>query len=367
MTENDKSILKLFSVVLIFFLILTILVTYASENISLVELVSGIFAGFVFSFFISGLLAYKYNKKCAIMPTKKIFKWFGYISLVIAIVVLFLILLVGISLQEFSTNIGELLAMAIFLCIVLILVIFVIIIVLFFAAFGIVGVLAAMVRAFAPNVLVHVSRITISKAITKAKKKRITKLSTIDSIISWAFAIPDVLETKTLKINKGRPRKWFPWSGFYKAIWWQTLFGAVIIVYISFNPLYVKSELDFRNLFSIASNMTIFVPFIILPWFIFLRLDAKIKGQVKDYALYRGIVYRMYQTFFTLGTIIIIIRLGLERIDTDEILLTLPMYYIFFMATIILLTFIYFNYFENGLAWEIRKRYNIIKEEKTSS
>jgi hypothetical protein len=224
------------------------------------------------------------------------------------------------------------------------------------------SVLAILVRAFAPNVLVHVSRITISKAITKAKKKRITKLSTIDSIISWAFAIPDVLETKTLKITHSRPQKWFPWSDFYKAIWWQTLFGAVIIVYISFNPLYVKNELDFRNLFSIASNITIFVPFIILPWFIFLRLDAKIKGQVKDYMLYRGIVYRMYQTFFTLGTIIIILRLGLERIALEEILLTLPMYYIFFMAIIILISFIYFNFLENGLAWEVAKRYKQMKD-----
>jgi len=364
MTENDKNILKVFSCILIFLLFIATLGTFLSENITLVELVGGIFFAFTISFAITGILAYKYYKKCAIIPTKRLMKWFIYISLIISIVALFLILFLAITISEFPTNPGGLLAMIIGMFIALIFVVFIIIFVLYLAAFGIAGVLAALVRAFAPNVLVHVSRITVSKAITKTKKKKITKLSTIDSIISWAFAIPDVLETKTLKIDHGRPQNWFPWSEFYKAIWWQTLFGMVIIIYISFNPLYVKTELDFRNLFNIASNITIFVPFIILPWFIFLRLDAKIKGQVKDYMLYRGIVYRMYQTFFTLGTIIIIIRLGLERIALEELLMTLPMYYIFFVATILLLSFIYFNYFENGLAWEVTKRYNIIKHEK---
>jgi len=362
MTDNDKNILKLFFGILIFLFIIVTIGTILSGASDLVELVSGIFFAFTFSFFFTGILAYIYHKKSAIIPTKKLMKWFVWISLVISVVTFFLFLIVAIRFSVFEEDISIIIAMAIFISILLILVIFVIIIALFFAAFGIVSVLSALVRALAPNVLVHVLRISASKAITKVNKKKITKLSTIDSIISWAFAIPDVLETKTLKINQGRPRNWFPWSDFYKAIWWQTLFGAVIIVYISFNPLYVKSELDFQNLFSIASNITIFVPFIILPWFIFLRLDAKIKGQVKDYKLYRGIVYRMYQTFFTLGTIIIILRLGLERIDAEVILLALPMYYIFFMATIFLVTFIYHNYFENGLAWEVAKRYKLIKD-----
>jgi hypothetical protein len=362
MTDNDKSILKLFFIILATLLTISIIGAIALETITLKGLVDGIFFSFTVGFSITGILAYKHSKKSSIIPPKKLFKWFTYISIVIGVVALLLILFVAITVQEFPTNPGFILAMVVGIFIAMILVVFIIILVLFLAAFGIVAILVAMVRAFAPNILVHVSRITISKAITKAKKSKITKLNTVDSIISWAFAIPDVLETKTLKINSGRPRNWFPWSDFYKAIWWQTLFGAVIIVYISFNPLYVKTELDFRNLFSIASNITIFVPFIILPWFIFLRLNAKIKGQVKDYLLYRGIVYRMYQTFFTLGTIIIILRLGLERIALKEILLTLPIYYIFFMAVIILVSFIYLNYFENGLAWEVAKRYKVIKE-----
>jgi hypothetical protein len=347
MTESDRNILKLFLGIFLFFLVISII---------------SIFIGLFITFGITGILAFKYYRKSAIIPTKKLLKSSALIALIIAIVPTLLVVFFAITVPGFPNDIEIIIVMTFFIFIGMILVIFLIIVVLFFVAFGMAGVLAAVVRGNAPEILLHVSRISASRAVKKQKKKKITKLSTMDSIISWAFAIPDVLETKSLKINQGRPRNYFPWSNFYKAIWWQTLFGAVIIVYLCFNPLYVKSELDFQNLFGIASNITIMVPFMILPWFIFSRLDARIKGQVKDYELYRGIVYRMYQTFFTLGTIIIILRLGLERIDPEAILLALPAYYMIFMGTIALVTFIYHNYVENGMAWEVAKRYKQIKD-----
>jgi hypothetical protein len=362
MSEKDKKILKVFFIIFIFIFTMGIIGIVVSGDIGLFQLVESLFISSTFGFFFTGLLSYKYNKKSAIIPTKKVLKWIAAITIPIATIVTLLVIFLMFTIQEFPNDAAALVAMPIIIFLIMFLIIYVIILALFIEAFGMVGVIAAFVRGYAPEILSHVSRISESRAATKKNKKKITKLSTMDSIVGWMFAIPDVLETKTLQINEGRPRNWFPWSSLFKAIWWQTLFGAVIIVYISFNPLYLKSELDFQNLFGIASNATIAVPFFILPWFIYLRLDAKIEGQIKDYELYRGIVYRMYQTFFTLGTIIIILRLGLERVDPDVILLALPMYYLFFMTTIFLLTFIYFNNFENGLAWEVAKRYNQIKD-----
>jgi hypothetical protein len=362
MSENDKKLLKVFFSIFIFLFSISILGFIVTGNITLVQLVEALFISSTFGFFFTGILAFRYNKKSAIIPTRKVLKWFAVITLPIATVVTLLVIFLLFTIQEIPNDTATLVVMPIIIFLMMFLIIFLMIIVFFIEAFGMVGVIAAFVRGYAPEILLHVSRISESRAATKLNKKKVTKMSTMDSIISWLFAIPDVLETKTLKINEGRPRNWFPWSNLYKAIWWQTLFGAVIIVYISFNPLYLKSELDFQNLFSIAANSTIAVPFFIMPWFIYLRLGAKIKGQIKDYELYRGIVYRMYQTFFTLGTIILILRIGLGRVSLEAILLALPAYYIFFMAIIFLLTFIYFNYFDNGLAWEVAKRYNQIKD-----
>jgi hypothetical protein len=336
MTEKDKKILKLFFGIFLFLLAIGMLGLIFTGNIGLAQLVESLFISSTFGFFFTGILAYRYNKKSAIIPTRKVLKWFAWITLPIATVVMVLAIFFMFTVEEIPNDMVVLVVMPVIMFAIMFIIIFLIILVLFIEAFGMVAVIAAFIRGYAPEILLHVSKISTSRAATKLEKKKITKLSTMDSIIGWLFAIPDVLETKTLKINEGRPRNWFPWTNLYKAIWWQTLFGAVIIIYISFNPLYLKSELDFQNLFSIAANSTIAVPFFILPWFIYLRLEAKIEGQIKDYELYRGIVYRMYQTFFTLGTIIIILRLGLGRVSLEAILLALPMYYIFFMATIFL-------------------------------
>ncbi len=232
-----------------------------------------------------------------------------------------------------------------------------------------IGIIAALVRAGTPEILLHISRISSRKQVSSGNKEsklikgsKSEKMEIVDKIINWLFAIPDIIETNTLKINEGRLQKQFPWSNLYKALFWQLLFGTIIIIYISLNPLYVKSELDFQNLFNFATNLTLMVPFIILPWFIYLRLDARIKGQVKDYELYRGIVYRMYKTFITLGTIIIIIRLGIERVPLERIITAIPVYYFFFFLTIFLITFVYFNYFENELAEKVANRYRQIKD-----
>jgi hypothetical protein len=228
-------------------------------------------------------------------------------------------------------------------------------------AMAMMGVLSAVIRGITPEILLHVHRITPN--IIKSAKNPEVKRPMVYSILNWLYCIPEELDSRTLRINHGKPVKHFPWSSLYKALWWQFLFGVVVIVYISLNPLYL-GDMSFQRLFNIASNITSFIPFIIIPWFIFLRLDARIKGVVRDYKLYDGIVYRMYRTFVTLGTIIIIIRLGLESVNPIEVLTTLSAYFALFLGTTFIISFAYFNYFENGLARSVSRRYQkIIKKE----
>ena len=142
---------------------------------------------------------------------------------------------------------------------------------------------------------------------------------------------------------------------------WQLLLGIIVIIYISLNPFFLES-ISFQSLFSIASNISLFIPIIILPWFIFLRIDARIKGPVKDFQLYSGIAYRMYRTFVTLGTIIIIIRLALKNVNLREVIMAIPIYYVFFIITVFFLTFVYFNYFENTIASDVSEGFVKIKD-----
>jgi len=232
-------------------------------------------------------------------------------------------------------------------------------IIFIFFSFGMIGVLSALERGIIPEILCHVSKITSNISDSKKKKDRKTFLGYY--VLRWLFIIPDVLNTKTLNIHYRKPSKQFPWSTLKKAMMWQLLLGVVVIIYISLNPFFLES-ISFQNLFTLATNITLFIPLIILPWFIFLELDARIKGPVKDFQMYSGIAYRMYRTFVTLGTIIIIIRLALKNVNPREVMMALPIYYVFFIIIVFFLTFVYFNYFEKDLAKDIANRYTEIKD-----
>ena len=181
------------------------------------------------------------------------------------------------------------------------------------------------------------------------------------SVLRWFFIIPSSLDTKTLMISHVKPKKQFPWPILKKALLWQILLGAIVIIYISLNPFFLEVT-SYQSLFNIASNISVMIPLIILPWFILYRLNARIKGPVKNFQLYSGIAYRMYRTFVTLGTLIIIIRLALKNVNPQDVITAFPIYYMFFIAIIFILTFVYFNYFENALTKDIADRFTEIKD-----
>ena len=359
MTKHDKTILKVFFILIMFFLILTIIGNYFSGT-DYFQAFHEIYFIIIFTFSITGILVLYYHHKSGIIPTKEILIYIAKIaaisSLGLTIILLIYILSTG---DDPDLYVGSAVFLFLFfiLYIVMFLVVSIILIIFIILGFGMMGVLVALERGITPEILLHLSRIT--SYISNKKKDK--KLKIIYAALNWFFIIPDALDTKTLKINRGRPTKKFPWANFRKALWWQILFSIVVIVYISLNPLYLEG-MDYQDLFTIASNISFFIPLIIIPWFIFLRLEVKIKGIVQDYQLYDGIVYRMYRTFVTLGTIIIIIRLALEKINPRDIFLTLPVYFFFFLIVTFIITFVYFNYFENGLARDVVRRYRKIKD-----
>jgi hypothetical protein len=180
--------------------------------------------------------------------------------------------------------------------------------------------------------------------------------------LGWAYAIPDVLDTRDLTINKGEPRKKIPWPILKQAVIWQIFFGLVIVIYISFSPFFLDvTEMGF--MFIIASNVTNFIPIFILPWFIYLRLDAKIKGIVKDFKLFDGLKSRMLQTIVAFSTLILFVRMAVVRPGFREFIGAFLGFFVLFIVTVIMTTFVYFNYFENDLAADIVKKYDEMKGE----
>jgi len=356
--------LKFFFILLIILFSLTIIVNIINlyYEISLNQIVDSLFFSLIIAFFITGILVLRYNSKRGIISTKKIFKRLAIAAVIVApffTAVLFWYVLSTTTDPNLylwsSASYGALIGMYIGLFIA----VFSAFVVLILIGFGMIGVLSALERGIAPEVLLHVSRIT--PHISDSTKKKDIKAYIGYRLLRWFFIIPDALDTKTLIISQVKPKKQFPWPILKKAMMWQILLGAIVIIYISLNPFFLELT-SFQSLFSTASNISVMIPFIILPWFVFLRLNARIKGPVKDFQLYGGLVFRMYRTFVTLGTLIIIIRLALKNVNLQEVMLSFPIYYLFFIILIFFLTFIYFNYFENDLAKDVADRFDEIKD-----
>ena len=357
----DKKVLKFFFILLIIIFFLTLIVNLYTES-SLDQIINSLYLSLLITFFIIGILAFHYYSKGGIISTKKIFKWFAITAAIIAPVFTAVLFLDTLS-KNIDPNLylwsNASYAALIGMYIGMFFAVFLVFVLLLFIGFGMIGVLSALERGAAPEILLHVSRIT--PHISDSMKKKDIKAYIGYSALRWFFITPSSLDTKTLIISHVNPKKQFPWPILKKALMWQILLGAIVIIYISLNPFFLEST-SFQSLFSIATNISIMIPFVILPWFVLLRLNARIKGPVKDFQLYSGIAYRMYRTFVTLGTLIIIIRLALKNVNPRDVIAAFPIYYMFFITIIFILTFVYFNYFENDLAKDVADRFTEIKD-----
>ena len=363
--KYDRRLLIFFSFWVLLSLFFSVADVIWTRGVSIGALIPSFLEGLAVSFFFSGLLAIKYHRKRGIIPGKRILKWFAKISLVFAFVIA-----VGMTwaLTQ-TTELGdELIGLSgaemigMFIVMYIFGFVFSFFFPLFFmiAGFGMIGVLAALIRAKTPDLLVEITKIPPNILDPVKKKDKKTYMGYI--WLSWAFNIPDVLDTRALTINRGEPKKKIPWPILKQAVMWQIFFGLVIVIYISFSPFFYGIT-EMRFMFNIASNVSNFIPIFILPWFIYLRLDAKIKGLVKDFKLFDGLKSRMLQTIVAFSTLILFVRMAVVRPGFQEFIISFLGFFMLFIIGVIMTTFVYFNYFENDLAEDIVKRYKEMKGE----
>jgi hypothetical protein len=311
-----------------------------------------------------------YYRKSGIIPWKKLTKGMFYISLVGALVIT-----VGFALFIYMGKTGRVetdflvyesneivIAALIGIFIAFIIISFLAQLMFMVVGFGLIGILVALQRGLTPEILFRISKITKSTT-AKIRKKHPWKYWRYNGLL-WFFNIPYSLDTKKLKFKSIKPLKKIPWGDLRDAVLFQILFGVVIVVYISFNPFFIE-RITMRELISFATNITIIVPFIIIPWFIYHRLDVSIKGITRDFTIYHGIKHRIFRTLIALGTLFLIIRMGLKDLENAamiELINGFVSYFVFFIIFTILFTFIYFNFFENKLARDVVKRFSELKK-----
>jgi len=312
---------------------------------------------------ITGILAFLYYYKRAIISTRKILSWFTIFAFVFSAVANVVIYLLA-QMRYFGSSTFFLFDLnAISVCnilwqfFVLFLLALFVEVDLVFEAFGLIWMLAVVEKNTVSDTLADITKITSNTSNFTSKKDKPNSRRYL--VLQWLFNIPDVLDTKLLTINF-EPKQRFPWKVFKTAFLWVSILGFIIAMLI-INYITSFAQISIENMLLISSLIVMLTPILVLSWFIFLRLDARIKGAIKDFKLYNGLKFRTTNYTLTFGTLILLIRLALVKTDLHQLFWSFVSYYPLFLVSAAIYTFIYFNYFENDLARNIAKRYRKIE------
>jgi hypothetical protein len=173
--------------------------------------------------------------------------------------------------------------------------------------------------------------------------------------LAWFFLIPENLDTGTLSATQPVKEDVFPWSRFYHAISWQIMISLIIALSLSLNP-FVPETINPSQILNLLNNANMIVPAIVLPALLYLRLKVRIEGPVTDFWVYKGIQSRLIRTFFAFGTIIIILRLAVEDVTSQDFLLSFAGFAVLSASIIVFFTWLYYNYFEEYAAFKVIER-----------
>jgi hypothetical protein len=168
---------------------------------------------------------------------------------------------------------------------------------------------------------------------------RLTKFmkgdSLLDRLACWLVDIPKVLDTSTVRLDpKGayvpERRRWL------HAMAWQMVLGLLLAVYVSLNPMLLET-MTFADTFTV------------------ILLGISVKGVRHDFFLHDGAKARLLQTLVALGTIFLLIRIALQQVGAETIIARFASYSIVLFLLCALVTFVYFNYFEDSIVGRIRR------------
>ncbi len=363
-TKSDKTIFKFFFLMMGIIFTIVLIHEIVTWHGSYASVVVSLLNGLMIVFLLTGLLTLYYTRK-SIISTKKIFIWFIISALIIAIaltIILYLLLsLTDILDGYFKINQENnfIVYLILWVFTYLFLVIFIMQSILFVMGFGVNGISSAVERGIGPETMLFISR--ISHKTSKSMKKKEPRLYLRYHTLRWRFNIPNNLNTKPLTVSKVKPRRQFPWKQFKFAIIWENLFGIVLAINISLNPL-LLNEISIEELFATSSFIAAFILILIFPFLIYNRINAIIGGVKKPFKLESGLRNRTFQIVASVGTLIFLIRFILQDFTLETVILSFFIFFLAYLAISIILTLIYYNYFEDDLASDIANRYFEVKE-----
>lgn len=171
-------------------------------------------------------------------------------------------------------------------------------------------------------------------------------------VYAWAFSVPYVLEPSSLQLEVSPLDALGARGRFFHALRWQVALGLLISVYVSLNPM-LLSTMSFAETYALVSVPVGLIPLLVLPWSVMEVLGVKMKGPRRDFYLHEGAKKRMTQTLVALGTLVLIVRFAVDRIGMELLAFTFASYLVTLLILSVMVSFVYFNFFERDLINDI--------------
>ena len=281
-SHNDRQILLTAAVCFAIFTPILVLTSAFAQSLDLTEILSDVLGGFALSFFATGFLAVHQHRRRGLLRPASVWKWAFLGALVLALILFLLFLVVLFVLPSLpgvpSLPRNDILVLSPVLLAVLFPVGLALVLAAWTLGMGVVGTMSAIARRMAPWILSQM-----------AAARPGSDLSPTQRFLLWLFAVPEVLDPSSLRVAGRAPRTTIRWNDLGPAVAWQLLFGIVLAMYVSLNPFVAdESPATLLRIFGILTAGAIFLPVLVLPWFLYAALGAKIDGGVKDFYLFDG-------------------------------------------------------------------------------
>jgi len=297
---------------------------------------------FVLGFFFLGLFEFTHKGHPSVKSRFPIF-FFAIGPLVVALMIYALGIMVIPDIfesdlfQRTDDKINDILVMAARLYAVMILAIMVV--------FGVVSVVASYFRQYSANIYHFISRLKNDG--TDGRK---------GNFALKFYDIPNVIDIKDVEMEPVENDR-FSMGEFISMALSIFLLGLVICSNFFLNPVLMR-EMSFYEVLMIGVLISFFIPVLVVPWYITKETGAKVKSNSRDFYLWRGMRKRLYQSFFGLTMVLLLVILTFYLgSDVSRLLYTYIGYIAFLAFMSVFYAYVFFNSFSVNLRKDIVKKF----------
>jgi hypothetical protein len=326
----DKLIVKYFPYFLVACGIFITALTIYLDNFSFTGILYSICLGFVVGFICLGVI-------CVFLSDKGVISGRTVIPVIIVLPIIFSVLF-----QNFDSAFSPSGFLVRFFDVFggtediwsLLISVYSIILMIFLVAYAVVSVIVGYFRSYFYKVLM---------ALEYPSEKRRNRIP------EWLFQIPDIIDVKSVELEPEADDDKFDKPLFTSIAVSLFVLGIVICSYIFINPVFLQ-VIPFEEMLFISVLLSLFMSPLVIPWSIVRSVGAKVVSDApRDLYLWKGMRGRLYQGFFAVTFIMMLLTMSVYMGMDFSRILTTYLGYVTFMGLIAGITsFVYVNTFHRG-------------------